>query len=90
MSILLSQGTYSQSLDESLKNPMSAIQLHILVAGILLEQQISDISTIVLDFGAGFAFHFSEIIGVRKSNLFFNPYYRIAPGIYTNRKTHIN
>lgn len=77
----------AKSQESSMSNfvyPKTLVRLHLFVPGILLEQNIKDNSTIIFDLGTGVLYQYTKINGVSESNLYFNPYLRIEPRIYTS------
>jgi hypothetical protein len=78
------QSIQSQERDELPVFPKTIFRLHLIVPGILVEQQLKSNSTLIFDFGSGFTYYRSEVNGVSESELYFNPYIRIETRKYFN------
>ena len=90
---MILQSSESQESDTSgFVNPKTLVRLHLIVPGILIEQNLRNNSTIIFDFASGFQYEYFNINGTSTSEWHFIPYFRIEPRIYTNynKRTILN
>jgi hypothetical protein len=79
-SVLLSQESTDQT-----KQTASIVRLHILTPGLLLEQKVGNIATLIFDLGTGLRYNYNEINEEQFSTFSASPYFRIEARGYFSR-----